>query len=259
MSDEEDDFDAAFGDAEDMDSASSGDGEESDTSSADAEGEEGEGGESDEEDFSKDWGELPDEPVKFGGKGKLVGILKKVGIGLAALALLGGLAFGGMKAWPMIQDMMSGSDSEDAETDDDEEVSEDSGKKKKKKKRKKKTRSRPEIDDSEGRPALPGSGGDDDPDETEFIDLVYGTVKVSVKGKGQLWIDGVNIGKTKKKMKIDVSVGTHRFLLSAGKKQLWLTGEIEDGQTYDLKFDLRKNKKSFEVAKSKGKKRRKKR
>ncbi len=246
MSDEEDDFDAAFGDAEDIEEGSSDDAEESAGAEGEGEGEEGQG--SDEEDFSKDWGELPDEPVKFGGKGKLLGILKKVGISLAIISVLGGGGFGVYSNLDTITGLFESSGED-----------ENSGnKKKKKKKKKKKTRSRPSVDDSDGRPMMPGGDEAEAADEGP-IDLVTGTVKVSVKGKAVLWVDGVSVGKTKKKMKIEVEVGEHRFLVVSGKKQLWLKGQVEDGKNYDLKFDFRKSKKSFEEAAAKGRKRRKKR
>ena len=67
MSEQEDDFDQHFGGDDPAE-----DSEESEPESDGAESEEGES-EDDEEDFSKEWGDLPDDPVKFGaGGGALV-------------------------------------------------------------------------------------------------------------------------------------------------------------------------------------------
>ena len=237
MADEEDDFDQHFGADEDA--------EESDESEGEAEGGESEDGESedDEEDFSKEWGDLPDDPVKFGAGG---GPLKKV-IRIALMVLVGAgvpsiivavLHFTG--TLESIQDSMAS----------DDEVVEDSSKEKKKKKRARKKKKK-QSKSTAFNPGDDGAGGE--PEQDWSIDS--GDVRVVIKGKAELWVDGVSLGKVKKK-KLKLSAGEHVFRAKMGKKKMAIKGTVESGGNFVLSLDFKKMKKSFEAKAGRKKKKR---
>ena len=238
MADEEDDFDQHFGGDEPAEDA-----EESEPESDGAESEDGES-EEDEEDFSKEWGDLPDDPVKFGAAG---GPLKKV-IRIALMVLVGAgvpsiivavLHFTG--TLESIQDSMSS---------DGDEVAEDTTKEKKKKKRSRKKKKKKKKSTAFN----PGeSGGGDDLDQDWSIDA--GDVRVVIKGKAELWVDGVSLGKVKKK-KLKLSAGPHVFRAKMGKKKMAIQGTVESGGTFILSLDFKKMKKSFEAKAGRKKKKR---
>ena len=227
MAEEEDDFDQHFGADEDAE-----EGEESEAEGA--ESEEGES-EDDEEDFSKEWGDLPDDPVKFGaGSGPLkkalrIGLMVLVGAGVPSI-IVAVLHFTG--ALESIQDSMSS---------DDAEVAEDSGKDKKKKKRVRKKKKK-KSKSSAFKPGDSDSGGELEQDWS----IDSGEVRVAIKGKAELWVDGVSLGKVKKK-KLKLSAGDHVFRAKMGKKKMAIRGTVESGGTFVLNLDFKKMKKSFEA------------
>jgi len=238
MAEEEDDFDQHFGGDEPAE-----DGEESEAESEGAESEDGES-EEDEEDFSKEWGDLPDDPVKFGAGG---GTLQKA-IRIALMVLVGAgvpsiivavLHFTG--TLETIQDSMASSDDE---------VASDSGKEKKKKKRSRKKKKK-KSKSMAFKPGDSGSGGEVEQDWS----IDSGDVRVVIKGKAELWVDGVSLGKVKKK-KLKLSAGPHVFRAKMGKKKMAIQGVVESGGTFVLNLDFKKMKKSFEAKAGRKKKKR---
>jgi hypothetical protein len=238
MSEEEDDFDQHFGADEEAE-----DSEESEPESDGAESEDGES-EDDEEDFSKEWGDLPDDPVKFGAGG---GPLKKV-IRIALMVLVGAgvpsiivavLHFTG--TLETIQDSMASSD---------EEVAEDSSKDKKKKKK----RSRKKKKKKKSTAFNPGESSDGE-ELAQDWSIESGEVRVVIKGKAELWVDGVSLGKVKKK-KLKLSAGDHIFRAKMGKKKMAIQGTVESGGNFVLTLDFKKMKKSFEAKAGRKKKKR---
>jgi cytoskeletal protein RodZ len=232
MAEEADDFDQHFGGA-----VPAEDGEKSDATDGDesADSEEG-GSEEDEEDFSKEWGDLPDDPVKFGGGGSAVkkairvGLMVLIGFGVPAV-IVAVLYFTG--TLESIQDSMNSSDEEIAA-----EESPDKEKKKKKRSRKGKKKKKSK---SSALKSGNGSGGDVNQD----WEIDYGDVRVSIKGKAELWVDGVSIGKVKKK-KLKLSAGNHLFRAKMGKKKIAVQGTVAKGGTFLLNIDFKKMKSSFD-------------
>ena len=49
-----------------------------------------------------------------------------------------------------------------------------------------------------------------------------GDMRVVIKGKAELWVDGVSLGKVKKKLKL--SAGEHVFRAKMGKKKMAIKG-----------------------------------
>ena len=238
MAEEEDDFDQHFGGDDDAE-----EGEESEPESEGAESEDGES-EDDEEDFSKEWGDLPDDPVKFGAGG---GPLKKV-IRIALMVLVGAgvpsiivavLHFTG--TLESIQDSMAS---------DGDEVAEDSGKEKKKKKK----RSRKKKKKKKSTAFNPGDS-DAAGEIAQDWSIESGDVRVVIKGKAELWVDGVSLGKVKKK-KLKLSAGEHVFRAKMGKKKMAIKGTVESGGNFVLNLDFKKMKKSFEAKAGRKKKKR---
>jgi hypothetical protein len=233
MSEEADDFDQHFG----GDDAPEDD-EDSEASGADesADAEDGES-EEDEEDFSKEWGDLPDDPVKFGGGGGAlkkairIGLMVLVGAGVPSI-IVAALYFTG--TLESIQDSMASGDDEVA-------AEESSGKEKKKKKRSRKSKKKKKSK-SGLKPADKASDGEVKQD----WEIEFGEVRVAIKGKAELWVDGVSLGKVKKK-KLKLSAGTHLFRAKMGKKKIAIEGPVEAGGKFVLNLDLKKMKSSFEA------------
>ena len=69
---------------------------------------------------------------------------------------------------------------------------------------------------------------------------------MAIKGKAELWVDGVSLGKVKKK-KLKLSAGDHIFRAKMGKKKMAIQGTVESGGTFVLNLDFKKMKKSFEA------------
>ena len=238
MAEEEDDFDPHFGGDDEA--------EESDESELESDGAGSEDGESedDEEDFTKEWGDLPDDPVKFGAGG---GPLKRV-LRIALMVLVGAgvpsiivavLHFTG--TLESIQDSMASGDDEIAE-----ESSKDKKKKKRSRKKKKKKKKSTAFN--------PGDSGEGDELNQDWS-IESGDVRVSIKGKAELWVDGVSLGKVKKK-KLKLSAGEHVFRAKMGKKKMAIKGTVESGGTFVLSLDFKKMKKSFEAKAGRKKKKR---
>lgn len=238
MAEEADDFDQHFGG-----DAPAEDGEESDAVGGDESADPEEAGsEEDEEDFSKEWGDLPDDPVKFGGGGGTlkkairIGLMVLVGAGVPSI-IVAALYFTG--TLESIQDSMNSSDQEV--------VAEESSGKEKKKKRSRKGKKKSK---SSALKSGNGSGGDVNQD----WEIDYGDVRVSIKGKAELWVDGVSIGKVKKK-KLKLSAGNHLFRAKMGKKKIAVQGTVAKGGTFLLNIDFKKMKSSFDEKSGRKKKR----
>lgn len=238
---DDDDFDQHFGgdEAETPD----GDAQEGDAGGDGAEGAEG----GDEEDFSKDWGDLPDDPVNFGGGG---GVGKKV-LRISLMVLIG---FGvpattvGVLYATGLWESLTESSSSDSDTDS---VAEDDSKKKKKKRRSRKGKKK-------ARKAKRAANGGGDAALTQVVqdwDIETGNVVVTIKGKAELWVDGVSLGKVKKKKKLQLEAGTHLFRAKMGKKKLAVQGAVEAGGNFTLLLDFKKKKAVFEAKKGRKKKR----
>ena len=229
MSEEEDDFDQHFG----GDDAAE-DGEESEPEAEGGESEEGES-EDDEEDFSKEWGDLPDDPVKFGAggcplkKAIRIALMVLVGAGVPSI-IVAVLHFTGVLE--TIQDSMASGDDEIAE-----DTSKDKKKKKRSRKKKKKKKKTTAFN--------PGDADSGDELEQDWS-IDSGEVRVAIKGKAELWVDGVSLGKVKKK-KLKLSAGDHVFRAKMGKKKMAIQGTVESGGTFVLSLDFKKMKKSFEA------------
>ena len=90
--------------------------------------------------------------------------------------------------------------------------------------------------------AIHGAG--DEPEQDWSIDS--GDVRVVIKGKAELWVDGVSLGKVKKK-KLKLSAGEHVFRAKMGKKKMAIKGTVESGGNFVLEPRFKKMKKSFEA------------
>jgi len=242
MAEEEDDFDQHFGS-----DGPEEDGEESEAADEDGSADSGEGGsEEDEEDFSKEWGDLPDDPVKFGGGGSplqkaiRIGLMVLVGAGVPSI-IVAVLHFTG--TLESIQDSMSSSDDEVA-------AEESTPKEKKKRKRSRKSKKKKKSKSS----GLKLDGDNPGDEVKQDWEIEFGEVRVAIKGKAELWVDGVSLGKVKKK-KLKLSAGTHLFRAKMGKKKIAIQGKVEAGGTFVLNLDLKKMKSSFQAKGGRKKKR----
>lgn len=237
MAEDEDDFDQHFGG--DQPPEEGGDAESEGSEEGGEGGEDGES-EEDEEDFSKEWGDLPDDPVKFGGGS---GSLKKV-IRISLMVLVGAgvpsTVVGVLWAtglWDDMQTWMAAADTPDS-------IDGDSGKEKKKKKRSRKGKKKKK---SKSKSKGKGLAPDDSASGGELVQdwqIDSGEVRVVIKGKAELWVDGVSLGKVKKK-KLKLSAGQHIFRAKMGKKKLAVKGKVEEGGNFTLSIDFKKMKTSF--------------
>ena len=71
------------------------------------------------------------------------------------------------------------------------------------------------------------------------LEIESGSVTIKIKGKAEVWIDGVGLGKIKKK-KVSLEAGEHLFRFGIGSKSIEANCEVEAGQRYQLSINPKK-------------------
>ncbi|MEE2961498.1 MAG: hypothetical protein VYA34_12210 [Myxococcota bacterium] len=233
MAEEKDEFDSAFGETEDEDF------EEEPEDESDEDGDEQ--AEGDPDDFSQDWGAAPLGPVKFGKASTLVKILKWGVLVLMVLAPIGiGAAVYFTGFHNTVLSWFEGSDEEEAVAEELAEGKEEKveGEEGAQQEVKKDVRSSP----FNNRPAL---GGGEEP-ERPVGDIDSSKVRLVLRKPAVVWIDGVSLGKVRKK-KVELEHGEHRIRVVLRKKKGFQEVIDIDGDKKSYVLKINPKKKTIEL------------
>ena len=66
-------------------------------------------------------------------------------------------------------------------------------------------------------------------------------LRLSISRRAMLWVDGVKMGKTKRK-KLELEAGEHTIRAIMGRKMMVKSFSVDDGDVYKLKLDFRRKK-----------------